>query len=270
MSNQAKGKKTDNNSSSSNSLQQQEKLQAIVLLDSYTNAFEPLSSVQAESLTPFIGGRTLFDNNMEYLLDNEVEEIFLFCTRHHQQIRAHIDERKWRARGAEIHFMFNFKCQSLGDAMRELDAKGLVRSTFILLTATSIVSNMKLKEHLELHKQTCKADRSAIMTVMCLNKLNDLAPTSSLATANAATEQAAGAGTTLFVHNSNMRILNYEKLQPAPLALPSPSSKIQRKSEKIRVPCELIKTAYKSSSASGTKQQQQEKQQQQQSTVSKC
>jgi translation initiation factor eIF-2B subunit epsilon len=104
-----------------NSIQQQEKLQALVLLDSYSNKLEPFRSTRAECLIPFVGGKTLLDNNIEYLIENQVEEIYLFCTRHHKQIKEHIEERKWRQNhGVEIHFLYNFKCQSLGDAMREI------------------------------------------------------------------------------------------------------------------------------------------------------
>lgn len=72
---------------------QQEKLQAIVLLDSYSNKYEPLSTSTAECLLPLIGGKTLLDANIEYLIENQVEEIYLFCTRHHQQIRNYIEEK---------------------------------------------------------------------------------------------------------------------------------------------------------------------------------
>ena len=66
---------------------------------------------------------------MDYLIENQFEEIYLFCTAHHLQVKAHVEERAkvWR-RKCEVHFLYNFKCQSLGDAMREIDAKGLVRA----------------------------------------------------------------------------------------------------------------------------------------------
>ncbi|CAF0972451.1 unnamed protein product [Brachionus calyciflorus] len=179
---------------------QQEKLIAIVLLDSYTNKFEPLSSYRAECLLPLAGGKTLLDNNIQFLIENGVEELFLFCTKHHQQIRNHIEEKKWRKQ-IEIHFLYNFKCQCFGDAMREIDAKGLINSNFILVTAPGFISNISLKEHLETHKQLCKTDKNTLMTMMCMSKQNDLTYLNE-------NDQSS----TLIVHNNNRKILHYDNI----------------------------------------------------------
>lgn len=40
---------------------------------------------------------------------------------------------------------------SLGDALRDIDAKGLIKSDFVLVSG-DIVSNMKLKQLIEMHK----------------------------------------------------------------------------------------------------------------------
>lgn len=182
-------------------MQQEEKLQAICLLDSYSNKFEPLSSSRAECLLPLVDDRTLLDYNVELLIENDVKEIVLFCTRHHNQIKNHIEKKDWRSR-VEIHFVYNFKCRSLGDAMREIEAKNLIRSTFILITATSIVSNIKLTDYLEQHKLVCKSDKNVIMTMLCTENNNN------------AVVSAAGSTSSVFVHNGNKRILYYKSSCP--------------------------------------------------------
>lgn len=181
---------------------QHEKLQAVLLLDSYSNKFEPLNSSRAECLLPLIGNKTLLDNNIELLVENQVEEIFLFCTHHHVQIKNHIDSMKWR-RVVEIHFLYNFKCRSLGDAMREIDAKGLIRSNFILMTATGVITNMKLKPHWENHKKLCKTDKNAVMTMMCVNGQKDLSYINNEMN-------------TLLIHNMNGKVLHYDKINSQP------------------------------------------------------
>lgn len=211
------------NKQANEKIEQQEKLQALVLLDSYTNKFEPFSSSHPECLLPFVGGKTLLDNNIEYLIENDVKEIFLFCTRHHKKIKEHIDKRKWNRR-VELHFLYNFRCESLGDAMREIDSQGLIRSNFILITATSVITNIKLKEYLEKHAQVAKSDKNTIMTIMCMNKSNDLASTDSTMFENSSTS---------FVLNNNNKILNYEQLN---------------NNKYINIPIDLIKNAYKSAS----------------------
>ena len=228
MSNQVKKKQVQTNKVEN---LQEDKLQALVLLDSYSHNFEPFSLNRAECLLPFVGGRCLLDNNIEYLIENEVEEIYLFCTKHHQQIKEYIDEKKWRER-VDIHFLFNFKCQSLGDAMREIDAKGLIRTNFILLTASSVVSNISLKEHLELHKQVSKSDKNAIMTMLCLNRLTDLSYSSSLKDSGINDYN-----NTLILHGLNGKILYYEQFPP---------SLNKKKDRKIQIPANLLENAYKS------------------------
>lgn len=61
---------------------------------------------------------------------------------------------------------------SVGDAMRELDAKQLIDTDFILVTG-DVVSNMKLDKVLEEHRARRQADKSAIMT-MVLKKASPL------------------------------------------------------------------------------------------------
>lgn len=56
-------------------------------------------------------------------------------------------------------------CLCYGDALRDLDAKGLLRGHFILLQAET-VTNANLLAILEEHKRTSKRDRGAAMTVV--------------------------------------------------------------------------------------------------------
>lgn len=178
----------------------QDKLVAIVLLDTYSNKFEPFSSNHAECLLPVMGGKTLLDMNLEFLINNQVEEIYLFCTRHSNQIKSYLDKSNWRQKASpvEIHFHYNFKCRSLGDAMREIDAKGNIRSTFLLVTATGIVSNLSLAANLEHHRAVSKSDRNVVMTVLCTPKLSEFV----------VKKQNFHSGS-VFVHNANKRILYY-------------------------------------------------------------
>lgn len=208
--------------------QEEEKLQAVVLLDSYSNQFEPLSSTRAECLMPMMGDKTLLDYTIEFLIDNDVKEVVLFCTRHHQQIKAYLDTKPAWKQIMELHFIYNFKCRSVGDAMREIDAAGIIRHTFILVTATSIITNIKVNQHLELHKQTCKNDKNAVMTMLCLNKANDL-PSIGAVTESATSQ-------TVFIHNINNRILHYEYV----------GQKNKENSKCLIIPTQLLQTGYSS------------------------
>jgi translation initiation factor eIF-2B subunit epsilon len=222
--------------SKNNNLQQQEKLIAVILLESYSEKFKPFSMKKAECLLPLYGKMTLLDNNIEYLIENSVEEIYLFCTNHHQQIKAHIDERKWKKR-VEIHFLYNFKCLSVGDAMREIDAKNLISSTFILITASAFLTNIKLNEHLEQHKQLSKQDKNAVMTMLCQNRLTDLTYEFNQNDVTSLVNQSK----TLIIHNNCNRILHYDKI----------STSSDKPARHLKLPAELFQNAYHPSKQCG-------------------
>ena len=54
---------------------------------------------------------------------------------------------------------------SVGDALRDLDAKNLLRSDFVLVTG-DVVSNLDLGKVLQAHKQRKQTDKNSIMTMV--------------------------------------------------------------------------------------------------------
>ena len=222
-------------SNNNNNLQQQEKLIALLLLESYSENLKPLNIKRAECLLPLFGDKTLLDNNIEYLIENKVEEIYLFCTNHHQQIKAHVEKRRWRNR-CEIHFLYNLTCKNIGDAMREIDAKNLISSTFILITASAVLSNVKLNEHLDLHKQLSKLDKNAVMTMIMEDRLTDLSYEFNQNDAASLVNKS----NTLLIHNASNRVLHYDQ---QPLA----SSSSEKQPKYLKLPADLFQNAYHSS-----------------------
>lgn len=171
---------------------------AVVVLDSYSDNFGPFSTIGPECLLPVMGGKTLLDYNIEYLVDNNINEIYLFCTNHHNQIKDYLTTRKWK--NVDIHFLYNIKCQSLGDVIRDIDTKGLITSNFILVTATGIISNVCLKP-LTI-KFNNNNDKNKIMTAVCCDVEKDL--NISYFTNNC--------GNVNVLFNNNNRIVYYNKL----------------------------------------------------------
>lgn len=51
----------------------------------------------------------------------------------------------------KVNIIVSESCLSMGDALRDLDAKGLIRGDFILLNADT-VSNINFKDILQKHK----------------------------------------------------------------------------------------------------------------------
>lgn len=64
-----------------------------------------------------------------------------------------------------VHVVGSEGCRCLGDALRDLDAKGLLRGHFILMGGDTVTS-AHLGAVLEQHKRNCRLDKGAAMTLV--------------------------------------------------------------------------------------------------------
>jgi len=185
-------------------IEQVEKLQALVILDTYSNRYKPLSIDKAECLLTIMG-RPLIDYTLEFLMRNKVEEVVLFCKtpEHHRQIQEYLNKSKWKKQ-ADIHLYYNTDCQSVGDAIREIDRLFQTKRTnFLLLTSPGIIANnIKLEPHLKAHKERSERDKHILMTVMCIDNRNDVHLDNYALTSKS---------DTVLISNANNCIVHYEE-----------------------------------------------------------
>ena len=64
-----------------------------------------------------------------------------------------------------VSVIANEDCQSFGDAMRDLDGKGLLRDHFVLTNA-DVISNVNLESIVQDHKKRCREDKTTTMTLI--------------------------------------------------------------------------------------------------------
>ncbi|KAF9288295.1 hypothetical protein BGZ68_000499 [Mortierella alpina] len=145
-------------------------LQAVILADSFDERFQPITLETARCLLPLCNV-PLISYTFEFLAVAGVQEIFVFCCSHSDKVKAFV-KQYGKSSNMKIHTIVSQECMSVGDAMRELDAKQLIDTDFILVTG-DVVSNMKLDKVLEEHRARRQADKSAIMT-MVLKKASPL------------------------------------------------------------------------------------------------
>ncbi|XP_077285723.1 eukaryotic translation initiation factor 2B subunit epsilon [Arctopsyche grandis] len=143
-------------------------LQAVVVADVFHDRLSPAVDSQPFALLPLVGV-AIIDYTLESLAQSGVEETFLFCSSHVDIIKSHIQKAKeekapWSV-SMQLRIIISENCHSFGDALRDLDAKGFIRGYFILMGIDSI-SNVKLLPLLEKHKEVCKKDRGAVMTLL--------------------------------------------------------------------------------------------------------
>lgn len=147
-----------------------EKIQAILLLDSHSSRFDPFSSNQPEALLPLMGNKmTLLDGSLDFLINaNKIKEIIILCSRYIDQIEAYLNRSNYF--DSEINIIDCSKSKSFGDTIQALcDTSILTSSVFILMTATSIVSNISIQENIKRHGEK----RNKAMTILCTPNLLD-------------------------------------------------------------------------------------------------
>ncbi|KAF9436032.1 hypothetical protein BGZ76_004990 [Entomortierella beljakovae] len=138
-------------------------LQAVILADSFDERFQPITLETARCLLPLCNV-PLISYTFEFLAVAGVQEIFVFCCSHSDKVKAFVKQYE-KTSNMKIHTIVSQECMSVGDAMRELDAKQLIDTDFILVTG-DVVSNMKLDKVLDEHRARRQADKSAIMTLV--------------------------------------------------------------------------------------------------------
>ena len=79
-------------------------------------------------------------------------------------LQEYIESKPWPP-SVTVQCISSSTCLSAGDALREIDAMGIVRSDPFVLINGDVVSNMQLGDAIAFHKEKKKVDNNAVMTV---------------------------------------------------------------------------------------------------------
>lgn len=140
-------------------------LQAVLLADSFAQKFRPITMERPKVLLPLVNV-PMIDYTLEWLASAGVEEVFVFCCAHAKQVTNYIENSVWKAqRNLTVTTIESHDCGSVGDALRFIDQRNVVRGDFVLVSGDT-VSNMSLKQVLQEHKERRKKDKLAVMTMV--------------------------------------------------------------------------------------------------------
>lgn len=89
----------------------------------------------------------------------------MFCVWHAEMLQNYLQNSKWST-ALSVRCITSTACLSAGDALRELDAMGVIRSDPFILISGDVISNMDLKKAIAFHKEKRKEDNNCIMTVV--------------------------------------------------------------------------------------------------------
>ncbi|KAH9249481.1 hypothetical protein BASA81_012843 [Batrachochytrium salamandrivorans] len=137
-------------------------LQAVVLADSFTRTFRPMTLEMPKVLMP-VAGTPMIEYSLEMLANAGVREIVVVSCWHAQIVRDYLHKSRWRDSKSPKVVVVSFpQAQSAGDALRDLAQTGQIVSDPFVLMSGDVVSNVRLAPIIKLHE--LNPDKRKIMT----------------------------------------------------------------------------------------------------------
>ena len=145
-------------------------LQAVLLADTFSVRFRPLTLETAKVLLP-VCNIPMIEYALESLISANVTEIIIFAHSHSTAIQSFISQtsshNKWKRflDNKLIKFVISDQTSSTGDALRHIYTLDIIKHDFILMSADTI-SAVNIGAVVAAHKKRISsgADKSAIMT----------------------------------------------------------------------------------------------------------
>ncbi|ESQ52106.1 hypothetical protein EUTSA_v10016297mg [Eutrema salsugineum] len=149
--------------------QSRQRLQAILLADSFTTKFRPVTLERPKVLLPLVNV-PMIDYTLAWLESAGIEEVFVFCCAHSTQVIDYLKNSEWYSHPSLlVRTIESHKSISAGDALRfiyEQEAEtSQIQGDFVLVSGDT-VSNMPLADLIQEHRERKKKDEKAIMTMV--------------------------------------------------------------------------------------------------------
>ncbi|XP_068317556.1 uncharacterized protein [Pyrus communis] len=140
-------------------------LQAILLADSFTTKFRPITLERPKVLLPLVNV-PMINYTLAWLESAGVEEVFVFCCAHSKQVIDYLESSEWFAQpNFTVTTIESHNSVSAGDALRLIYERNVIHGDFVLISGDT-VSNMSLTLVLQEHKERRKKDSNAVMTIV--------------------------------------------------------------------------------------------------------
>ncbi|KAG9831650.1 nucleotide-diphospho-sugar transferase, partial [Aureobasidium melanogenum] len=144
----------------------EEPLQAVILADSFETRFSPFTLERPRCLLP-LANTPLIEYTFEFLANAGVDEVFVYCGAHTDQVEEYIQQSKWTSKVSPFNNVeiVRSSSNSIGDAMRDLDARAVLAGDFLIVYG-DVVSNLPIEAAIAAHRQRRTKDKNAIMTMV--------------------------------------------------------------------------------------------------------
>ncbi|OTA02274.1 hypothetical protein A9Z42_0026160 [Trichoderma parareesei] len=162
----AKGKKPSKAGAESKG---EDVLQAVVLADSFQDRYKPFTVETPRCLLP-LANTPLIEYTLEFLAMNGVQEVYIYCGAHTDQVEDYIGRSRWAPSSKScpfsvLQFVRVADARSVGDVLRDMDKRSLVDGDFLLVHG-DMVSNLILDGALAAHRKRRETSAANIMTMI--------------------------------------------------------------------------------------------------------
>ncbi|XP_066582833.1 translation initiation factor eIF2B subunit epsilon [Prorops nasuta] len=140
-------------------------LKVLVLVNNFTSESSFENKLNPDMLMNVVNV-PLLDYLIETLIKSRVNEVFIYATSDIDAIKNYVKLKK--SDDITITLVISDGCCSLGDALRDIDTKGLIRDHFILISFGAFIVT-DLKAALAAHQIRTKKDKGATMTMLLRN-----------------------------------------------------------------------------------------------------
>lgn len=143
-------------------------MQAVVVCDYHIESFEPLATDLHPILFP-LAGTPILGYTLESLERGGVEDVFLIGSHNFTQIESYVASSRWGEPNypVKVRTIAAARAQSVGDALREIDRLGVVKSDFVLVRG-GLLSNLPIPSLVEEHRRKKEVDKDAMLMTMVL------------------------------------------------------------------------------------------------------
>ncbi|KAM2892581.1 hypothetical protein COP2_010721 [Malus domestica] len=120
-------------------------LQAILLADSFTTKFRPITLERPKVLLPLVNV-PMINYTLAWLESAGVEEVFVFCCAHSKQVIDYLESSEWFAQpNFTVTTIESHNSVSAGDALRLIYERNVIHGDFVLISGDTL-SNMSLTQ----------------------------------------------------------------------------------------------------------------------------
>ncbi|KAK6738470.1 hypothetical protein RB195_020523 [Necator americanus] len=142
-----------------------ESLTGVIVVDSYDPRFAPLSPTIGPWCLQPICNVPLIDFTLSWIMRTEVRKVMLVVSEKNAPYLEKV-ERQWKHCFESLSVISCKNAMSVGDALREVDTRGLLTGDFLLISNPATFTSSTLRAQIAAYRERRRENKNNVMTVI--------------------------------------------------------------------------------------------------------